>query len=132
MSKSLFDGGLRPEEAVHLGGYHDNVRQSVTEQSKSKQHGPITSSDQTVPTKIGACDWSMLFAIALLCNTLTHFVIQYAVQSLYCAKRSHLLLAKMYLEGVRLKHVCTRQGQPKSYISDQSDTMDLKCVSFGM
>jgi len=54
---------------------HDKVRQSVTEQSKSKKHGPITSSDQTIPTQIQACDWSMLFAFALLRNTLTHFVI---------------------------------------------------------
>jgi len=57
---------------------YDNVRQSVTEQKQSKKHGPITSSDQTVPTqilKIRACDWSMLFVFALLRNTLTHFVI---------------------------------------------------------
>jgi hypothetical protein len=45
----------------------------VTEQKQSKTHGPITSSDQTVPTQIRACAWSMLFAFALLCNTLTHF-----------------------------------------------------------
>ena len=35
----------------------------------------VTGTDQTVPTQIRACDWSMLFAFALLCNTLTHFVI---------------------------------------------------------
>ena len=61
---------------VFLSGRFDKVRQSVTEQSKSKKHGPITSSDQqTVPTKVRACDSSMLFAFALQCNTLTRFVI---------------------------------------------------------
>jgi len=30
---------------------------------------------QTVPTRIRACDWSMLFAFAFARNTLTHFVI---------------------------------------------------------
>jgi hypothetical protein len=49
------------------------VRQSVT--SKSRKHGPTTSSDQTAPTQIQACDWSMLFAFAFARNTLTHFVI---------------------------------------------------------
>jgi len=56
---------------------YDKVRQSVTVQKQSKKHGPITSSDQTVPTQIRACDWSMPFAFALPCNTLTHFVILY-------------------------------------------------------
>jgi hypothetical protein len=43
----------------------------VQSKSKSKKHGPITSSDQTIPTQIQACDWSMVFAFALLRNTLT-------------------------------------------------------------
>ena len=51
------------------------VRQSVTEQSKSKKHGPITGSDLGRNNLIRACDCSMLSAFALLCNTLTHFVI---------------------------------------------------------
>ena len=48
--------------------------------SNSKKHGPIKSSDQTVPTQMRACDWSMLFAFASARHTLTNFVILYA----YC------------------------------------------------
>jgi len=54
---------------------YDKVRQSVTEQSKSKKHGLIAGSDLGRNGLIRACDWSMLFALLLLCNTLTHFVI---------------------------------------------------------
>ena len=56
-------------------GWYDKVRQSVTEQSKSKKHGPITGTDSSRNGLIRACDWSMLFALLLLRNTLTHFVI---------------------------------------------------------
>ena len=54
---------------------YDKVRQSVTSKSKSRKHGPITNSDQAVPTQIRVCDWSMHFAFAFAHNTLTHFVI---------------------------------------------------------
>ena len=60
---------------------YDKVRQSDTSKSRSKKHGPITGSDQTVPTQIRACDWSMLFAFAFARNTLTHFVIHAFMQS---------------------------------------------------
>jgi len=36
---------------------------------------------QTVPTRIRACDWSMLFAFAFARNTLTHFVKQTTILS---------------------------------------------------
>ena len=55
------------------------MRQRVTEQSKSKKYGPIIGSDLGRNGLIRACDWSMLFALLLLCNTLTHFVISQPV-----------------------------------------------------
>ena len=54
---------------------YDKLCQTVMSESKSKKHGPISGSDQTVPSQIRACDWSMLFAFAFSRKTLTHFVI---------------------------------------------------------
>jgi len=67
--------GRPPPPAPMTSSTYDKVRQSVTEQSKSKKHGPITGSDLGRNSLIRGCDWSMLFALLLLCNTLTHFVI---------------------------------------------------------
>ena len=54
---------------------YDKASQCGTSKRNSKMHGPITSSDQTVPTQIRICDWSMLFGFAFARNTLTRFVI---------------------------------------------------------
>jgi len=43
---------------------YDKVRQSVTSKSKSKKHGPITTSDLDRNGLIRACDLSMLSAVA--------------------------------------------------------------------
>jgi len=58
---------------------YDKVIQSVTSNSRSKKHGPITSSDLTVRTQIRVCDWSVLFAFAFARNTVTHSVIVRAI-----------------------------------------------------
>jgi len=54
---------------------YEKVRQSVTSNSKSKKHGPITGSALGRNGLIRACEWSMLFAFAFDRNTLTHFVV---------------------------------------------------------
>jgi len=50
---------------THL--FHDKVRQSVTEQSKSKKHRPITGSDFGRNGLTRAYDWCMLF-LRLFCS----------------------------------------------------------------
>ena len=81
IASSLGDLGI-PHEVEHLtyDGYfsvdaYDKVRLSVTSKSKSKKHRPNTGSNLSRNGLIRARDWSMLLALLLLRNTLTHFVI---------------------------------------------------------